>query len=197
MADFKGGFLLKPVTREEDKAELNDGMKRLQVSSTPRRTRPRSYSPLADVPVDAYTSQSGPSPAASSKHSNWPLNKTTEMSMNSTEPTKERSEQGDGRPGRGRPRTPKSSHGKATLRGPRGEAQPAKDTLYSVINRPRKARPLLSHLFKEVQTASMGVQAQTGDEIPDGLVQNGLADTKEEYELLTVRLPKNKQSLGM
>lgn len=196
MADFKGGFLLKPVTNEEEAAELNDGMKRLQLSSSPRRTRPRSYSPLADVPVDSYTSQSGLSSAASSKHPNWPLNKTTKMLVNSTTPTQEVSEQGDGRPGRGRPRTPKSSHSKAMLRGPHGEAQPAKDTLYSVINRPRKARPLLSHLFGEVQTTSKGVQAETGDEIPDGLVQNGTDDTQEEYELLTVRLPKNKQSLG-
>ncbi|XP_077205646.1 PDZ domain-containing protein 7 [Paroedura picta] len=195
--DFKGGFLLKPVTNEEETVELNDGMKRLQLSSSPRRTRPQSYSPLADVPVDAYTSQSDPSSVTGSKHPNWLLNKTAEKPTNSTAPTKDASEQGDGRPGRGKLRTPKSSHGKATLRGRHGEAQPAKDTLYSVINRPRKARPLLSHLFREVQTTSKGVQAETGDEIPEGLVQNGAGDTKEEYELLTVRLPKNKQSLGI
>ncbi|XP_054839887.1 PDZ domain-containing protein 7 [Eublepharis macularius] len=195
--DFKGGFLLKPVTNEEEAVELNDGMKRLQLSPSPRRTRPRSYTPLPDVPVDAYTSPNDLSSAAGSKHPNWLLTKTTEMSMNSIASSKEVSEQGDGRPGRRRPRTPKSSHGKATLRGPHGEVQPAKDTLYSVINRPRKARPLLSHLFREIQTTSKGVQAETGDGVPDGLVQNGTSDVVEEYELLTVRLPKNKQSLGI
>ncbi|XP_062988630.1 PDZ domain-containing protein 7 [Elgaria multicarinata webbii] len=209
--DFRGGFLLKPVTNEkgeedeEDEEEEEeervpkDGVKRLQLSPSPRRTHPRRYTPLSDVPVDAYTSHGVSSSAAGGKEPRWILTKPskTSTSPHRTAPTQEASahslEQGDGRPGRGRPRTPKSSRGKAAMGGPHGEVQPAKDTLYSVINRPRRARPLLSQLFKEVPATS-----QVGDGVTEGQLQNGPHELKkEEYELVTVSLSKSKQSLGI
>ncbi|XP_066476426.1 PDZ domain-containing protein 7 [Tiliqua scincoides] len=203
--DFKGGFLLKPVTSEEEEmVTLKDGMKRLQLSSSPKRTHSPSYTPLPDVPVDAYTSHSVSSSAIAGMQPNWLLTKPTKTSASPLRvvPTQEApvqpQEQGDGRPGRGRLRTPKSSHSKATVCGPNGEALPAKDTLYSVINKPRRARPMLSQLFREVPGTSKGGQTETGELIPDGLLQNGPTDMKEEeYELITVNLSKNKQSLGI
>nr|XP_020646454.1 PDZ domain-containing protein 7 isoform X1 [Pogona vitticeps] len=208
--DFRGSFLLKPVTNEKGEQEeaetaLKDGMKGLQVSASPRRTHPRNYTPLPDVPVDAYmTSPSISSPAADGREPRWFLSKPTRMSGSSqhTAGTLEASgkptKQGDGQSGRGRPRTPKSTHSKATAWSPDGEAHTAKNTLYSVINRPRRARPQLSQLFQEVPGTSRTAQGETGDGVLDGLLPNGPSDVKkEEYELLTVSLPKNKQSLGI
>ncbi|XP_028586295.2 PDZ domain-containing protein 7 [Podarcis muralis] len=199
--DFRGSFLLKPVTSEEKGGEaeeaaaaLKDRMKGLQLSSSPRRTHPRGYTPLPDVPVDAYASHSiSASTAGGSGQPHWFLSKPTKMSASPTRaaPPREEAgqpqEQGDGRPGRGRPRTPKSSHGKATVWGPHGEVQPAKDTLYSAVNRPRRGRPQLKQLFKDAPAADQ-----------EGLLQNGPSDVlEEEYELLTVNLSKSKQSLGI
>ncbi|XP_061492173.1 PDZ domain-containing protein 7 [Rhineura floridana] len=207
--DFRGGFLLKPVTNEEKGEEvemvLRDGVKGLQLSpSSPRRTRPRSYTPLPDVPVDAYPSHSIPSSAAGGKQPHWILSKPTKMSMSPTrtalpgEELGQSLEQRDRRPGRGRPHTQRSSHGKATAWGPHGEVQPAKDTLYSVINRPRRARPPLSQLFQEAPASGKVVQAEAGESPPEGLLQNGPSDIQEEeYELVTVSLSKSKQSLGI
>ncbi|XP_053243405.1 PDZ domain-containing protein 7 [Podarcis raffonei] len=202
--DFRGSFLLKPVTSEEKGGEaeeaaaaaaaLKDRMKGLQLSSSPRRTHPRGYTPLPDVPVDAYASHSiSASTAGGGGQPHWFLSKPAKMSASPTRAPPPREEagqpqqQGDERPGRGRPRTPKSSHGKATVWGPHGEVQPAKDTLYSAVNRPRRGRPQLKQLFKDAPAADQ-----------EGLLQNGPSDVlEEEYELLTVNLSKSKQSLGI
>ncbi|XP_062832400.1 PDZ domain-containing protein 7 [Anolis carolinensis] len=202
--DFRGGFLLKPVNNdergeEEEETVLKDGMKGLQLS--PRRTHPQSYTPLPDVPVDAYatTSSQVSSSAAGGKEPHWIFTKQTKTSGSRRHSVYtqevESLNQGDGRSGRGRPRMSKSSHGRATAWGPHGEVQPAKDTLYSVINKPRRARPPLSQLF-EPSTTSKAVETAKG--VPDGQLQNGPRDMKEEeYELLTVHLSKKKQSLGI
>ncbi|XP_053162571.1 PDZ domain-containing protein 7 isoform X2 [Hemicordylus capensis] len=207
--DFRGGFLLKPVTNEKGEEEeeemtaVKDGMTRLQLTPSPRRTHSRSYTPLPDVPVDAYASHSASSSVASGKQPNWFLSKSTKTSVSprhtvsAQETSGQTLEQGDGRPGRGRPRTPKSSHSKAAAWGSQGEAQHNKDTLYSVINRPRRARPQLSQLFKETPPAGKVGRAEKGDADPDVLLQNGPNDFEEEYELVTVSLSKNKQSLGI
>ncbi|XP_042314433.1 PDZ domain-containing protein 7 [Sceloporus undulatus] len=207
--DFRGSFLLKPVNNEEkgeeeeEETALKDGMKGLQVSPSPRRTRSQSYTPLPDVPVDAYTTSPHISSSApGGKEPHWIITKHTKTlgSSHHGVPTQEVKSlsQGDGRPGRGRPRTVKSSHGKTTSWGPHGEVQPPKDTLYSVINRPRRARPPLSQLFDEVSATSKTVKTSREDGIPDGPLQNGPSDMKEEeFELLTVHLSKKKQSLGI
>ncbi|KAH0623804.1 hypothetical protein JD844_006932 [Phrynosoma platyrhinos] len=207
--DFRGGFLLKPVNndekgeQEEEEMALKDGMKGLHLSPSPRRTRSHSYTPLPDVPVDAYTASPHVSSSApGGKEPHWILTKHTKTlgSSRHAVPTQEAKSlnQGDGRPGRGRPRTVKSSHGKTTSWGPHGEVQPPKDTLYSVINKPRRARPPLSQLFDEVSATSKAVKTSREDGVPDGPLQNGPSDMKEEeFELLTVHLSKKKQSLGI
>ncbi|XP_032081524.1 PDZ domain-containing protein 7 [Thamnophis elegans] len=204
--DFRGSFLLKPVMankangEEEHKDELKDAMERLQLSPRHGQTQPQSYTPLADVPVDSYIPNTVSSSVASGKEPHWSLTKRTKSSTSSLHTVSSQVqslEHGDGQPGRERPPSSKSSHRQAVAWGPHGEILPASDTLYSVINRPRRARPLLSQLFKETSATSKVKQAEMGDEIPENLLQNGPSDKEEEeYQLVTVSLSKNKQSLG-
>ncbi|XP_058045103.1 PDZ domain-containing protein 7 [Ahaetulla prasina] len=205
--DFRGSFLLKPVMtnkangEEEPKEMLKDAMERLQLSPRHGQTQPQNYTPLADVPVDSYIPNRISSSVASGKEPHWSLTKPTKSSMSSLHTVSSQVqslEHGDGQPGRERPPSSKSSHRQAIARGAHGEIMPANDTLYSVINRPRRARPLLSQLFKEPSATSKELQAEMGDEIPENLLQNGPNDKEEEeYELVTVSLSKNKQSLGI
>ncbi|KAM9188362.1 PDZ domain-containing protein 7 [Mergus octosetaceus] len=60
--DYRGGFLLKPAGAPdpEDAGGLPPSPARPRASPSPHRLHPRSYTPLPDVPVDAYNSASGP-----------------------------------------------------------------------------------------------------------------------------------------
>ncbi|XP_021255082.1 PDZ domain-containing protein 7 isoform X3 [Numida meleagris] len=73
--DYRGGFLLKPAgAPEPEEAEgLPQSPARPRASPSPRRLHPRTYTPLPDVPVDAYTYASGPPPAPSPRPPNWLL----------------------------------------------------------------------------------------------------------------------------
>ncbi|XP_070608951.1 PDZ domain-containing protein 7 [Erythrolamprus reginae] len=208
--DFRGSFLLKPVMtsrangEEEHKEMLTDAMERLQLSPRHGQTQPQNYTPLADVPVDSFIPNRVSSPVAGGKEPLWSLTKPTKSSMSSlhTVPSQVQSlDHRDGQPGREKPPSSKSSHRQAAAWGPHREIMPASDTLYSVINRPRRARPLLSQLFKEASATSKVMQAVMGGETPENLLQNGPSDKEEEeeeeYEVVTVNLSKNKQSLGI
>ncbi|KAL7990660.1 hypothetical protein Chor_014090 [Crotalus horridus] len=203
--DFRGSFLLKPVMtnrangEEEHKEILKDAMERLQLSPRHGQTQPQNYIPLADVPVDAYTPNRVSSSVTSSKEPLWSLTKPTKPSMSSLHTVSSQVQTLEhGQPGRGRPPSSKSSHRQAVAWGPYEEILPGRDTLYSVINRPCRARPLLSQLFKETSATSKVMQAEMGEEIPENPLQNGPNDKEEEeYELVTVSLSKNKQSLGI
>lgn len=202
--DFRGSFLLKPVMtnrangEKEQKEILKDAMERLQLSPRHGQTQPQNYTPLADVPLDAYTPNRVSSSVTSSKEPLWSLTKPTKSSMSSLHTVSSQVQTLEHvQPGRGRPPSSKSSHRQAVAWGPYEEILPAKDTLYSVINRPCRARPLLSQLFKETSATGKVMQAEMGDEIPENPLQNGPHDKEEEeYELVTVSLSKNKQSLG-
>ncbi|XP_015668913.1 PDZ domain-containing protein 7 [Protobothrops mucrosquamatus] len=202
---FRGSFLLKPVMtnrangEEEHKEILKDAMERLQLSPRHGQTQPQNYIPLADVPVDAYTPNRVSSSVTSSKEPLWSLTKPTKSSMSSLHTVSSQVQSLEhGQPGRGRPPSSKSSHRHAVAWGPYEEILPARDTLYSVINRPHRARPLVSQLFKETSATSKVMQAEMGDESPENQLQNGPSDKEEEeYELVTVSLSKNKQSLGI
>uniref|UniRef100_A0A8C5RG47 PDZ domain containing 7 n=1 Tax=Laticauda laticaudata TaxID=8630 RepID=A0A8C5RG47_LATLA len=199
--DFRGSFLLKPVMtnkangEEEHKEILKDAMERLQLSPRRGQTQPQNYTPLADVPVDSYIPNRVSSSVCSGKEPHWSLTKPTKSSMSSLHTVSSQVQSlqhGDGQP------SSKSSHRQAVAWGPHREIMPASDTLYSVINRPRRARPLLSQLFKETSATGQVMQEEMGDEIPANLLQNGPNDKEaEEYELVTVSLSKNKQSLGI
>ncbi|XP_015722550.1 PDZ domain-containing protein 7 isoform X1 [Coturnix japonica] len=73
--DYRGGFLLKPAgAPEPEEAEgLPQSPARPRASPSPRRLHPRAYTPLPDVPVDAYAYASGPSPTSSPRPPNWLL----------------------------------------------------------------------------------------------------------------------------
>uniref|UniRef100_A0A8C3B800 PDZ domain-containing protein 7 n=1 Tax=Cairina moschata TaxID=8855 RepID=A0A8C3B800_CAIMO len=60
--DYRGGFLLKPAGAPdpEDAGGLPPSPARPRASPGPHRLHPRSYTPLPDVPVDAYNGASGP-----------------------------------------------------------------------------------------------------------------------------------------
>uniref|UniRef100_A0A8C4TPJ7 PDZ domain-containing protein 7 n=1 Tax=Falco tinnunculus TaxID=100819 RepID=A0A8C4TPJ7_FALTI len=73
--DYRGGFLLKPVgaPEPEEAGGLQASPARLRASPSPRRLHPRTYTPLPDVPVDAYACTSHPPPAAGPRPPNWLL----------------------------------------------------------------------------------------------------------------------------
>ncbi|XP_076195019.1 PDZ domain-containing protein 7 isoform X2 [Aptenodytes patagonicus] len=80
--DYRGGFLLKPAGAPEleeagglpeEAGGLQASPARLRASPSPRRLHPRTYTPLPDVPVDAYTCASRPLPTASPRPPNWLL----------------------------------------------------------------------------------------------------------------------------
>ncbi|XP_040531124.1 PDZ domain-containing protein 7 isoform X3 [Gallus gallus] len=73
--DYRGGFLLKPAgAPEPEEAEgLPQSPARPRASPSPRRLHPRTYTPLPDVPVDAYAYAGGPPPTPSPRSPNWLL----------------------------------------------------------------------------------------------------------------------------
>ncbi|XP_051475322.1 LOW QUALITY PROTEIN: PDZ domain-containing protein 7 [Apus apus] len=77
--DYRGGFLLKPVgaPEPEEAGGLQASPARPRVSPSPRRLHPRTYTPLPDVPVDAYACSSSPLPATGPRPPNWLLAEPT------------------------------------------------------------------------------------------------------------------------
>ncbi|XP_064000584.1 PDZ domain-containing protein 7 isoform X3 [Pogoniulus pusillus] len=75
--DYRGGFLLKPAgaPEPEEAGGLQASPARPRASPSPRRLHPRTYTPLPDVPVDAYACTSRSPPATSPKSPNWLLTK--------------------------------------------------------------------------------------------------------------------------
>ncbi|XP_074882350.1 PDZ domain-containing protein 7 isoform X2 [Buteo buteo] len=73
--DYRGGFLLKPVgtAEPEEAGGLQASPARPRASPSPRRLHPRTYTPLPDVPVDAYACASRPLPATGPRPPNWLL----------------------------------------------------------------------------------------------------------------------------
>ncbi|XP_061314863.1 PDZ domain-containing protein 7 isoform X3 [Pezoporus flaviventris] len=73
--DYRGGFLLKPVGAPDlEGAEgLQASPGRPRASASPRRLHPCTYTPLPDVPVDAYASTSRPLAPTAPRPPNWLL----------------------------------------------------------------------------------------------------------------------------
>ncbi|KYO25417.1 PDZ domain-containing protein 7 [Alligator mississippiensis] len=83
----------------------------------------------------------------------------------------------------GRPRTARSSRGRAT--GTPASAEPGRDAQYSVVSKARRTRPPLARLFAD---GKGGLEP----------AHNGPSEAPEpQYELRTVRVSKRKQSLGI
>lgn len=179
-ADSRGGFLLRSLDPlEAEAAALSAGLERLRLAPERRRPHGRTYTPLPDVPVDAYATPSAPAepPGAPRARPNWLLTEAPPTPAPGGGP-----EQGDGRPGKGRPRTARSSRGRAT--GTPAGAEPGRDAQYSVVSKARRTRPPLARLFAD---GKGGLEP----------AHNGPSEAPEpQYELRTVRVSKRKQSLG-
>ncbi|KAL9847429.1 LOW QUALITY PROTEIN: PDZ domain-containing protein 7 [Geothlypis trichas] len=122
--DYRGGFLLKPAGSPEleEAGEQQASPARPRASPSPRRPHPRTYTPLPDVPVDAYASTSRPLPALSPQPPNWLL----------AEPSPGK--------GHGHSRSPRATWRKEPPRtAPSREAE--------VLGKPQRARPPLAPLF--------------------------------------------------
>ncbi|XP_068253584.1 PDZ domain-containing protein 7 isoform X2 [Nyctibius grandis] len=73
--DYRGGFLLKPAgaSEQEEAGGLQASPAQPRATPSPRQLHPHTYTPLPDVPVDAYACTSRPLPADSSRPPNWLL----------------------------------------------------------------------------------------------------------------------------
>lgn len=122
--DYRGGFLLKPAgtPEPEEAGEQQASPARPRASPSPRRPHPRTYTPLPDVPVDAYASTSRPLPTLSPQAPNWLL----------AEPSPGK--------GHGHSRSPRATWRKEPPRtAPSREAE--------VLGKPQRTRPPLAPLF--------------------------------------------------
>ncbi|KAM9548829.1 PDZ domain-containing protein 7 isoform 2-T2 [Guaruba guarouba] len=73
--DYRGGFLLKPAGAPdlEGAGGLQTSPGQPRASASPRRLHPCTYTPLPDVPVDAYASISRPPAPSAPRPPNWLL----------------------------------------------------------------------------------------------------------------------------
>ncbi|XP_064370222.1 PDZ domain-containing protein 7 isoform X2 [Dromaius novaehollandiae] len=167
--DYRGGFLLKPAGAQEpeEAGGLQGSPSRPRASPSPRRSHPRVYTPLPDVPVDAYTCSSGPLPAAGPGPPNWLL----------TEPL-----------GEGRSRSPRP----AWRQQPLAPHSRSEDPHHSVPVKPRRGRLPLAHLFGG-PGGEVGAKPATNGPEAAGEEE----EEEEEQRLLTVTLSKLKHSLGI
>lgn len=121
--DYRGGFLLKPAgtPEPEEAGEQQASPARPRASPSPRRPHPRTYTPLPDVPVDAYASASRPLPTLGPQPPNWLL----------AEPPAGK--------GHGHSRSPRATWRKEPPRTAPDSAE--------VLGKPQRARPPLAPLF--------------------------------------------------
>ncbi|KAM6105169.1 PDZ domain-containing protein 7 [Pterocles gutturalis] len=167
--DYRGGFLLKPAggPEPEEAGGLQTSPARPRASPSPRRLHPHTYTPLPDVPVDAYACTSRPLPTTSPRPPNWLL----------AEPPPAE--------GRGRSRSPRP-----TWRKDRPGLVP--DGGVEVPGKPRRARPPLTPLFGG-SGGEAGAGAATNGPGDTGREE----EEEEYHRLLTVTLSKLKHSLGI
>ncbi|XP_027503927.1 PDZ domain-containing protein 7 isoform X2 [Corapipo altera] len=167
--DYRGGFLLKPAgTPElEEAGEQQSSPARPRASPSPRRLHPRTYTPLPDVPVDAYACTSRPLPTLGPGSPNWLL----------AEPPQGKRH--------GRSRSPRATWRKES-------PGTAPDRGAEVLGKPRRARASLSPLFGRT-----GGEAEAGAAINGPEDASREEEEEEEYRLLTVTLSKLKHSLGI
>ncbi|XP_065528192.1 PDZ domain-containing protein 7 isoform X2 [Lathamus discolor] len=119
--DYRGGFLLKPAGAPdlEGAGGLQASPGRPRASASPRRLHPCTYTPLPDVPVDAYASTSRPPAPASPQPPNWLL--------------------AEAPPGEGHRHSRSSWHKEPSRMVPDGGPE--------VLGKARRARPPLAPLF--------------------------------------------------
>ncbi|XP_071420553.1 PDZ domain-containing protein 7 isoform X2 [Pithys albifrons albifrons] len=167
--DYRGGFLLKPAgTPElEEAGEQQASPARPKASPSPRRLHPHTYTPLPDVPVDAYACTSRPSPTLGPRPPNWLL----------AEPSP-----GEGH---GHSHSPQATWHKVS-------PATARDGAAEVLGKPQRARAPLAPLF-----VGPGGEEGAGTTTNGPEDAGREEEEEEEYHLLTVTLSKLKHSLGI
>ncbi|XP_041830103.1 PDZ domain-containing protein 7-like isoform X2 [Melanotaenia boesemani] len=205
--DYRGRFELHTAEEVEKESHLLEELEKLSLTG-PRgsRERPqtsRSFTPLLDIPVDGYSTQSRDlrSPSSSTALPNWLLAHSSdshpplhtdigtirsvhfdEVSLHSTSDSAER--------GRTLFRN-SSSKSKKEKSGDR-----SKDSVFTLQSATRRSRPLLSQVFGSSQDQQVGSEQMNGHQ---GSYDNRINgnDFEQEYELKTVNISKTKQSLGI
>uniref|UniRef100_A0A4W3K417 PDZ domain-containing protein 7 n=1 Tax=Callorhinchus milii TaxID=7868 RepID=A0A4W3K417_CALMI len=193
--DYRGGFHLKPSQDYEKERTMMEEFEKLKISmSLDKESHPKSFTTLEDVPVDVYTTDntSLKSASASPVRSNWLLAEsirtpelpTTTRQDNGTVAAKLHSvEKVDAQSAK--TGTTKSTHSKTKSE----KAEKTKEVpLYSIVNKPRKSRPLLTQIFGVTSPVAQRMKKKW-----TGSAQN----PRPEYELRTVEIAKMKQSLGI
>ncbi|KAI1887059.1 hypothetical protein AGOR_G00202130 [Albula goreensis] len=218
--DYRGGFQLHHLQDLERDRQLVEEIEKLRVSGQPdvRRHPPRAFTPLLDVPVDGYPTESPRARSASPMRPNWFLadspqntdcrspsrreNGTVrsvhydEVSLHSA------TDKGDPKPERGRsPFRNGHSKGKKDKVEPREEED---EVAYMAFSAPRRTRPPLSQVFgsrpepelKKPAAVGSGNRQASGHPSSPG---NGhyVSAPVQEFELTTVAIYKTKQSLGI
>ncbi|XP_056385829.1 PDZ domain-containing protein 7 isoform X2 [Hyla sarda] len=207
--DHRGTFQLKPVEDINDDKTLTKEMERLQVTDTRKikRTQSKNFIPLEDVPVDSHDAQNIPLSTSSSRSvkPNWLLTEPTKSPPDlspSSSPNDNKSLSLRSR----KDHKDLSENSKAS-RTTRSRSREKKDNAYSVLNKPKKSRPILSQIFGgvslspsnlEIKLKPVKLEMETNHVEFDQVAQNGFSNEKEEeYEIVAVRVSKMKQSLGI
>ncbi|KAJ8284668.1 hypothetical protein COCON_G00035180 [Conger conger] len=212
--DYRGGFQLHPSRDLEKDRQLMEDIEKLRLSRTPdARSHPsRAFTPLLDIPVDGYASDSPRQRPASPMSPNWLLADSPHSTVQRSPPRRENglarsvhldevslrsaADAGDTIPERGR-----SPFRNGHTRGRKDKAEPreGKDAVFVPVGAPRRSRPALSQVFNShsdshppATPAGKAENEQTKGH------ENGHFDAPVlEYELTTVAISKTKQSLGI
>ncbi|XP_059181403.1 PDZ domain-containing protein 7-like [Centropristis striata] len=202
--DYRGGFELHNAEEVEKESHLLEELEKLSVSGTrSSRERPhpsRSFTPLLDIPVDGYDTESRDlRPSSSAMLPNWLLARSDdsrpplrtdigtirsvhfdEVSLHSTSDASER--------GRSQFRNG-HSQGKKEKSGDR-----SRDVVFTLQSAARRSRPPLSQVFRPSRDKREASEQTNGHQAENGL--NG-SEPEHEYQLKTVCISKTKQSLGI
>ncbi|XP_051795855.1 PDZ domain-containing protein 7 [Acanthochromis polyacanthus] len=204
--DYRGGFELHNTEEVEKESHLLEELEKLSLTA-PRgsRERPqtsRSFTPLLDIPVDGYNTESRDlkPPIVSPMLPNWLLARGSdsrpplrpdigtirsvhfdEVSLHSASDTNSE---------RGRPPF-RNGHSKGKME---KSGDRSKDSVFTLQSAARRSRPLLSQVFGSGSGQQVGSEQMNGHQAsPES---NG-TEAEQEYELQTVSISKTKQSLGI
>lgn len=195
ITDYRGGFHLQPVQDLEKERQLIEDLERLRLAGLPtgRLPPPRAFTPLLDVPVDTYITDSLRNRSLSPARPSWTSPHGTERIGHSpqrrdngfprTSHHDSLSSRGDSVPERGR--SPyRNGHRMKT-----DKSQNGKEVKHTVMSAHRRSRTPLTQVFAPGSDQDWKVPV------------NGHSDSQEtppeqEYELTTVTISKTKQSLG-
>ncbi|XP_069755576.1 PDZ domain-containing protein 7a [Narcine bancroftii] len=223
--DYRGGFHLKPYQDYEKERMMMEEIERLKISTaTQIEINPKPFTALEDVPVDRcdIDNTSFKHVSHSPVRSNWLLAesyRTAVLASTAKQVANATHSEMLGKTGG----ATMSSHRKT------GKEKNKDSQLYSLVNKPKKTRPVLDQLFREVPPNCSGnlegvnTTIDGQNDLKEELVkteieeflENGHEERKsvnegtetriekstenkiQEYDLVTVKVSKMKQSLGI